>query len=137
MAYQVLDVLQQEGRRLLLGDDPLHIEEKRALGGALESVRAPERVLLRHAGQAERLAGEARKEDVVVRDVGCIDLRDVAGDPVVFAEVLDVCLLRVSIPFTREYAAAAGLLEPDPDASDPREQVNEGEVGRAFRPRRG
>ena len=60
MGNKILHVLQKKGSRTLLGDDPRDVEEKSPLGGAFETMGPPERVLLRHAGNAERLAWKAR-----------------------------------------------------------------------------
>src|SRR5690606_12637108 len=47
MADEVADVLEQEGRRAMVGDDARDIIEQRALGLVLEPVRPPQRIFLR------------------------------------------------------------------------------------------
>ncbi len=64
---QVLDVLEeQDGRgRWSLVDEPDDLEEEVPALLVLEPMFAPEAELLRHPGEAERLAREAGGEDVV------------------------------------------------------------------------
>lgn len=126
---QVLDVLQQERLRFLLGDDARHVVEQRALRGAFEAVRTAERVLLRYAGDAERLAGKAGEQHVVVGHVGDIHLRDVADQsmPGLVREIRQISFLRERVPLAGENATSALLLEAVPDAADAGEQIDEGE----------
>ena len=55
---QVLDVLEDEGPRPVVGEDPGDVEEERALGAAEEAVRAAEGVLLGHAGDEKGWQGK-------------------------------------------------------------------------------
>ena len=75
---QILDVLEEKRARPFSSYDSRDIEEQRSLGFAQESVRASQGILLRDAGNAERLAGETGEQDVVVRHLGNVDRGDVA-----------------------------------------------------------
>ncbi|MPM87096.1 hypothetical protein SDC9_134189 [bioreactor metagenome] len=90
---------------------------------------AAEGVLFRNAGNGEGLAREAGEQQVVVGDVGGVDLRDVAVDGVAAGVVFGIGLLRVVVPFAGEYALAAQLLEGHADASDAGKEVDEAESG--------
>ena len=103
-----------------------HIEEQRPLGFAFEAVWASQRIFLGHAGDAERLTGEAGKQNVMVGNVGDINLRDIARKRVgVVWKVGLVGLPAVVIPFAREDTPASGCFEPKPHPSDTGEQVDE------------
>ena len=124
VAFQVLNVLKQDGVRPVVLDDARHVKEKGALRLAGKAVGFPQRVLLGHAGNRERLAREASQQDVVARDVGRLDLGDVALDRMVLAEARDVGLLGELVPFAGPDALAANGLEAQPYPANPREQVN-------------
>ena len=114
-----------------MGDDPRHIEEQRALGFVLKSVRTAERVLLGNAGDRERLTGEAGQQNVMRRDILNGDFGDVAVDfVVVVGEVRGVGLLAVLVPLGRKDALAADGLEAPPQSADAGEQVDKGEICR-------
>src|SRR5579884_2153656 len=131
MAEQVTNVFQQKGRGAMLRNDARHLEKQRPLRPAQEPVRAAERVLLRYAGDRERLAGKAGEQHIVLRDVVLAHGADVAGDRVAIAEIRPVGTLRVDVPLTRKNARAARGLKPQPHAADSSEEINECEPGRA------
>lgn len=59
VTLQVFDVLQNKNRRLTGGDNPDHVKKQRPLRFAGKAVSATKGILLRHAGERKRLAGEA------------------------------------------------------------------------------
>lgn len=124
---KILHVLEHERLRLLCGDDPLDVEEKRALGLAFETMLPAKRVLLGDPGDRERLAGEAGQQDVVVGNLLNGDLGDVAVDGVI-AEIRPVGDLGILVPLGGKDAPTAGRLEPAAEATDPREEVDKGEA---------
>ena len=94
MADQVTDVLQEKPARALVLED-LHDPEEQGAAGIAEPL------LL--AADGERLAGEAGDEEVVGRNIGQLDLGDVAGGA--FAEVRRIGLLGVGVPLGGEDTA--------------------------------
>ena len=131
MVHQVLHVLEEKNLRAMMSDNARHIEKQRSLSFAGESVRPVERVFLGDAGDGKRLAGKARKQNVVRRYVCLVDLRDVAGNRVrVTREVRKIGLLRITIPLGRVNAPAADGVEAPAQPADAGEKVDEGESRR-------
>ena len=64
----------------------------------------------------------------MVGDLLRVHLDDVTGDLMTVNEVLAVGLLRESVPLRGEDTATATRFEAEPDAADPGEEVDEGEV---------
>ncbi|MNZ88641.1 hypothetical protein D3C78_1075370 [compost metagenome] len=124
---QVLHVLQQESSRAVVRDDTGHVEEQGALRLVLEAVGAAQRVLLGHAGNRERLAGEAGHQHVVLGDLAGLDLGDVAGHVVVAVEVRLIGHAGVLVPLAGEHTAATGALECFAHTTNAGEQVDEAE----------
>jgi hypothetical protein len=69
------------------------------------------------------LAGEAADQYVVVRDLGCDDLANVALG--LFAEVLFLRDLGIFVPIRRKNTLASRSLVSQPDAADTAKQVDE------------
>src|SRR6185312_15071432 len=108
-------ILQHDRRRTLQFDDGGKVEEKVALGGILEAVRAAKTVLLRDPGNRKRLARKARREHVVVGDVRGRDLRDVTVRNL--AKPGLVGLLAVAIPLGGKQAMPAGRFQTQPESA--------------------
>jgi hypothetical protein len=91
-------------------------------------VGASERVLLRHPGNAERLAREASQQNIVIRNLLWHHFRDVTGERVfVVGKIRPIRLARVLIPFAGKHAFAAGGFKSKPHAADPSEEIYDGE----------
>ena len=131
MQFEVLHIVKHENRRAVVRDDLCGIEKQRALGIAQETVCTTESVLLRYARDRERLAREAREQDIVPGYPAWIVriFADVACERVVVPEVCRVGLPRPQIAFGRESAATADPLEADAKATDACEQIDEAEYG--------
>ena len=84
--------------------------------------------LLRHTRDGKRLAGEAAQQHVMVRNVRCINLGDVAVDGMRAGEVGGVGLLRIAVPFTGEDALAANCFKGQSDPADTGKEIDKGEV---------
>jgi len=127
VAFEVLDVFEDEGGGLVVFDDAGDFEEEIALADIFEAVGAAEGVFLADAGETEGLAGEAAAEDVVPGDVGGGDEVDVAGW--FLAEVGGVGDAGPAVPVGGEDAVAAELFECETEAADAAEQVDEAGAG--------
>ncbi len=130
VALQVLDVLQHEGSRPVMGNNLGGIEEQRALGVAQEAVRSAQGIFLGHAGYRERLAGKPRQKHVERLDKGRVfrELPDIPANRVIVPEIERVGLLRVRVPLRGEAAPAADALESETKTSDAGKQVDECEA---------
>jgi hypothetical protein len=91
-------------------------------------VGTAERVLLRHTGNGKRLAWETGQQHVVIRNILCAHLRDIAVDGVSVTVVFGVSLLRVGIPFAGEDTVSADGFKGRSDAADAGEKIDETEV---------
>ena len=107
MAFEVLDVLQQERRRAVVHQNTQHVEEQRALGFILKSVQPPEGILLGHARDGKRLTGEACDQYIMLRNLSSFDFADIARDRPIVREVGVISLLGKSVPFRSKDAAPA------------------------------
>ncbi len=137
MPLKVLDVFEHERCRTVVRDNLRRIKEQRALRVAQKTMRAPQRVLLRHARDREGLAREATQQQVVLGDqrgIGGIVV-DVARQRMIVAEVQRIRLLCMAIPLRGEHAVPAYSLKADPQAADSGKQVDEAEGHRARRRR--
>lgn len=128
---QVLHVFEDKGLRAVIGQNPRHVKEQRALSVATEPVRLPERVLLAHACDGKRLARESGEKHVMGRDAIFRHFPDVADHYVSQAviKVRAICLLRVLVDLTREDARAASQIEPATEPADTGEEVYETKRG--------
>jgi hypothetical protein len=124
---EVPHIFQEEGAGTLGGDDPGNVEEKRALRGAFEPMRPAQRSFLADAGNAEWLAREPAKQDVVVGEIVSRTLGDVPDERMMVTVVLDVGLPAEPVPLTREHTPATHRLEAEAQPTNARKQVNEGE----------
>src|SRR5690606_682679 len=81
------------------------------------------------ACNAEGLARKAGKQHVVIRDVLCLDTRDISLKDMAFfvREVCEIRLLGELVPLTRENTPSAVTLKGVADATDACEQVDKGE----------
>ena len=111
-------------------NDSRRIEEQRALRFAAEPRRLAERVLLAHARDGERLAGEPGQQKVMLGDVGRGNVPDVLRHRVVEPVVVvrQVGLAGVLVDFAREHALAAQRVEAASQAADPGKEVDETEL---------
>ena len=92
-----------------------------------EAMRPAETEFLGDTCNAERLAREPAKQDVVVGDIVSRTLGDVPDERVMVAVVLDIRLPTEPVPLTREDTPATHRLEAEAQTTDARKQVNEGE----------
>jgi hypothetical protein len=130
---QVFHILEQEGFRATMSEDPLDVEEQRALLVAVKTVRPPERVLLGDACQRERLAREACKQHVVLGYIFHLHITDVFRKRMVrrVAEILQIGLPAVLVALAGENAFTAYGLEAQSHAADPGKEVDKPERLRA------
>ena len=96
---------------------------------ASEAVRATESIFLGNSCYRKRLAGETRQQDVVIRDVRCVHLRNVPVDMVTAGIIVGIGFLRVTVPFASEHALTAQALEGHADATNAGKKIDEGEWG--------
>jgi hypothetical protein len=127
VAFQVLDVLKQEGRRSVSFQVCGRHQRTACPGFHREAVRSAEGILLGNPGNREGLAGKAGQQHIMLRYVFCVDLCDVAFDRAVVAVIGLVGQLGVLVPFAGEYAASADFIESCTQAADACEEVDEGE----------
>jgi len=125
VALEVLDVLEDERGGAVEVENIGDGEEEVALLHVLEAVLAAEAQLLRHARDAERLAGEAAAEDVVRGDFSDGDTVDVAVRAL--AEIGLVGLLAEFVVVGGEDAPPSHFLEGDAEAADAAEEIDEGQ----------
>ena len=105
---------------------PLYLKEQCSLCRVIKSVRSSESGLLRHAADTERLTGETRYKDVVVRYFLARYLGDL---PLRFlTEVSLIALLAKPVPFRAENTPAARLFKRYSGPPDSCEQVNKREM---------
>src|SRR5262249_24610556 len=90
---------------------------------AFEAVSSTKAILLRDTGDGKRLARKAGDENVVIRDVLGLDLRDVAAR--LLAKPMLVGFRRVLVPLRGENAPAARALEADSETANSSEQIDE------------
>ena len=131
MRLQVLYIFQQEGARALGRDDARHVEEQRPLGFTGEAVCFAKRIFLRDAGNRKRLTGKTGQLYVVVRNLGSVNLGNVAVDQMPVPEIVGIGFLCIAVPLAGEHATPLYLLERLAEAAYAREQVDEIEC--AFR----
>ncbi len=93
----MLDVLKDERVGLVVLDDVRDFEKQVSLFLVIETVLFAEAQLLRNSGDAERLSGKTRAEDVVLWNIGDCYGMNVAVR--LLAEVRFVCDLSVLVPF--------------------------------------
>ena len=147
MTFQIFDVLKQKSRRPLCFQNPGYVKEQRSLGIALKSMLSAQRVLLRHSGKGEWLAGKAGQQYVMIGNVLIyvpvrLLLRDirVAGESN-FSDVLVEHVLiwiavvvglvssyRILVPLAGEHAFAADFFKSTANATYPGEQVHKTEL---------
>lgn len=132
VSLEMPNVFEEKSARALLGEDSSDVEKQRALGLVGETVAASEAILFAHTGKAERLAGKAGDEDVVIGNVRCVDFRDVPGDSVIIKIVSLVSLVCKPVPFAGENATPAGCLESSARPADAGEEVDEVKNGGQF-----
>ena len=114
-AVEALDVFQNCEARLLRFQDSYHLEEQTVLAEARAVAR-----------DGKALTWEARREDVVVRHVVGVDLRDVAVRHV--PEIRRVGRTRVRVDFRGEDRLASERLEGHAEPAEAREQLGEAEI---------
>lgn len=123
VAFEIFDVFEHEGCRLVVLDDVADGKEQIALFFVLEAVFAAKAVFLGNPSETEGLAGEAAAENVVGGDVGDGHGVDVAMGR--FAEVGRVSEAGIFVPIAREDAACTGAFKRKAEAAYAAKQVDE------------
>ncbi len=129
VAFEVLDVLQDERGGAMEVEDVGDGEKEVALLYVVEAVLAAEAEFFRDACDAEGLARKTGAKNIVRGDVGDGDGVNVAVRSL--AEIGLVGLLAKFVVVGREDALAARPLEGDAEAADAAKEVNEATSGSA------
>ena len=127
MATQVLHILQHKGGRLVVIDDRLKVKEEVALLLIVKAGGTAKTLLFGNAGNAERLAGKSRAQDVVRGNLRHCHGMDVALR--FLGKIGGVGLARILVPIRGENALSPGPLKRQPEAADAAEEVDETKRG--------
>ena len=99
MTLEVLYVLQKEGRWPVMHQDAQNIKEQRALRFVIKPMRPAESVFLGDSGNRERLTRESSNQNIMVWNVSCLDIPDIACYGPIVREVGMIGRLSETVPF--------------------------------------
>ena len=127
--HEILHVFEHEGQGALGGDNARNVKEQGSLGGAFETVRPSQGVVLAYPGNTERLAWKAAEQHVMIGNLLCRKGHDVANKGVVVSKILGVGFLGVVVPFAGKHTLAAIGGKTGADAANASEKVDECKAG--------
>ncbi len=109
--------------------DTGYIKEQRALSLASKPVASPEGILLRYTSNREWLTWETCKQDIMIGDFICGDLRNIAMRRMIVAKIRGVGLLSVFVPLRCKHAMPSSCVEASSQPPYASKQVDEVETG--------